>query len=114
MSRLSRRRLLQAGIGAAAGTLVSPLAPPVSAAEGLDPNSKLRAKADAVIMIWLPGGIANDTWDCKKFTPFEPGMKGSQLLGTCPTIPTSLDGFQLGEGLEEMAKVMHHATVLRA
>ena len=115
MNQFSRRRFLQAGLGAAAGSLVSPLEPrSLLAAEGLDPNSKLRAKADAVIMIWLPGGIAQtDTWDCKQFTPFEPGMKGSQLLGTCPTIPTTVDGLRIG-GLDEMATVMHHGTVLRS
>ena len=116
MSHLSRRRFLQAALGAAAGSLVSQFEPRMlMAAEGLDPNTKLRAKADAVIMIWLPGGVAqNDTWDPKQFTPFEPGMKGSQLLGTCPTIPTTLDGLRIGDGLEQMATVMHKATVLRS
>ena len=39
------------------------------------------AKADAVIFIWLPGGISqNETWDPKRYTPFEPGMKGNHLL----------------------------------
>ena len=47
------------------------------------------AKADSVIFIWLPGGIAQqDTFDLKKHTPFQAGMKGSELLGTCPGIPT--------------------------
>ena len=41
-----------------------------------------------------------DTWDVKQHTPFETGMKGSELLGTCPTIPTSVDGLRFGEGLE--------------
>jgi uncharacterized protein (DUF1501 family) len=84
------------------------------AAEAADAN-RLVAKADAVIMIWLPGGIAQtDTWDPKVHTPFEPGMKGSQLLGTCPSIPTSVDGLRFGEGLEKIAAVMHHGTLLRS
>jgi hypothetical protein len=71
--------------------------------------------ADAVIFVWLPGGVAQaDTWDPKNFTPFEKGMKGSDLLGTCASIPTSVDGLQIGEGLEQMASVMHHGTVLRS
>jgi Protein of unknown function (DUF1501) len=116
MDQLSRRRLLQATLGTAAGALAAPLVPrALAAAEGLDPQTKLPATADAVIMIWLPGGIAqNDTWDPKQFTPFEPGMKGSQLLGTCPSIPTTVDGLRLGEGLEEIASVMHHGTLLRS
>jgi hypothetical protein len=41
-------------------------------------------------------------------------MKGSELLGTCKAIPTSADGVFLGEGLENMASVMHHGTILRS
>ena len=68
-----------------------------------------------MIFIWLPGGVAqSDTWDPKRYTPFEAGMKGSELLGTCPSIDTSVDGLRLGEGLENMASVMHHGTVLRS
>ena len=73
------------------------------------------AKADAVIMIWLPGGIAqSDTWDPKRYTPFEPGMKGNELLGTCESIPTSVDGLRFGAGLENIASQMHHGTLLRS
>jgi hypothetical protein len=76
---------------------------------------KLKAKADSVIFIWLPGGVAQaDTWDPKQYTPFEPGMKGSELLGTCESIPTQVDGLRLGAGLENMASVMQHGTVLRS
>jgi hypothetical protein len=76
---------------------------------------KLAARADSVIFIWLPGGIAQaDTWDPKTFTPFEAGMKGSEVLGTCRSIPTSVDGLRFGEGLENLASVMHHGTVLRS
>jgi hypothetical protein len=75
----------------------------------------LAPKADAVIMIWLPGGVAQfDTWDPKRHTPFEPGMKGSELLGTCDSIPTTVDGLRLGAGLEQMGSIMHHGTVLRS
>ena len=71
--------------------------------------------ADSLIVIWLPGGIAQtDTWDPKQYTPFGAGMKGAELLGTCPSIPTAADGIRLGEGLEELASVMDRATVLRS
>jgi len=73
------------------------------------------AKADAMILIWLPGGIAQtDTWDPKKHTPYTAGMKGSDLLGTCPIIPTSADGISFGAGLENIASVMDKGTVLRS
>ena len=73
------------------------------------------AKADAMILIWLPGGIAQtDTWDPKKHTPYTPGMKGSELLGTCPIIPTAADGISFGAGLENLASVMDKGTLLRS
>lgn len=66
-------------------------------------------------MIWLPGGMAQtDLWDPKKYTPFRAGMKGSEMLGTCKAIPTSADGIFLGEGLENIASVMHHGSILRS
>jgi hypothetical protein len=72
-------------------------------------------KADACIFIWLPGGIAQtDTWDPKQHTPFTAGMKGSQLLGTCPSIPTKADGIHFGSGLETIASVMDRGTVIRS
>jgi hypothetical protein len=72
-------------------------------------------KADSVIFIWLPGGVAQtDTWDPKKHTPYTAGMKGSQLLGTCPSIPTKVDGISLGQGLENIASVMDKGTIVRS
>ncbi|HEX7447536.1 MAG TPA: DUF1501 domain-containing protein [Pirellulales bacterium] len=105
MSDLDRRDFLKAGLAAAVA------GPAVAAA----PAPRRRATADAVIFVWLPGGVAQaDTWDPKEFTPFTPGMKGSELLGTCPSIATTVDGLRIGEGLEQMASVMHHGTVLRS
>ena len=53
-------------------------------------------------------------WDPKGYTPYQKGMKGSELLGTCKPIPTSADGIFLGEGLENIASVMHHGSILRS
>jgi hypothetical protein len=76
---------------------------------------KNRPSADSMVLIWLPGGIAQtDTWDFKKHTPYEPGMKGNQLLGTCPALPTSVDGIVFGQGLENMAMVMDKGALLRS
>jgi uncharacterized protein (DUF1501 family) len=104
---ITRRAFLQAGVAAG-------LAGPALAAAGQRSPIPL-AKADAVIFVWLPGGVAQaDTWDPKEYTPFEKGMRGSELLGTCQTIPTTVDGLRIGAGLEEMASVMHHGTILRS
>jgi hypothetical protein len=107
---LHRREFLKR---TAAGAALGAIAPRLLAAD-VRPITR-PATADAVIFVWLPGGVAQaDTWDSKKFTPFAAGMKGSDLLGTCETIPTSVDGLRIGAGLEKMAEVMHHGTVLRS
>src|SRR5437667_12461804 len=100
MNSIDRREFLKAGIATgvslAAGRLALgdkplPVVPP----------ALLPAKADSVIFIWLPGGIAQtDTWDPKKHTPYRKGMKGSELLGTCETIPTAAGDVRIGAGLE--------------
>ena len=52
------------------------------------------ARADSIIYIYLPGGMAQtDMWDPKGFTPYKKGMKGSELLGTCESIPTCSAGW---------------------
>jgi len=113
---ITRREFIRTGLAAAAGASLSrhafgdaPAGAPAKAA------AHLVAKADAMIHIWLPGGIAQtDTWDPKKYTPFQAGMKGSELLGTCQPIPTSADGIFLGKGLDNIASVMDRGTILRS
>jgi hypothetical protein len=108
---MNRRQFIQAGIATTAGAAVAPFA----RAEERKPPPLLPPRADAIIYIWLPGGIAQtDTWDPKAFTPFRAGMKGSELLGTCPSIPTKADGIVLGEGLESIASVMDKGAIVRS
>lgn len=74
-----------------------------------------QAKADACIFIWLPGGVAQcDTWDPKTFTPYQAGMRGSELLGTTPSIATSADGIRIGSCLPEIATVMDRGCIVRS
>ncbi len=97
MSAIDRRQFLQSGLAAAATLGAAGMPRAVHAAA----PALTRGSADSVIYIWLPGGIAQtDTWDPKRHTPFQSGMKGSEMLGTCQPIPTAADGIQLGEGLE--------------
>jgi len=114
---LTRRQFLKQGaVGAAGLGLLAGGIPAIAAdAPVRAPKAKPAPRADAMILIWLPGGVAQtDTWDPKRYTPFRPGMKGNELLGTTEPIPTSADGIQFGGGLEQMASVMHHGTVLRS
>jgi len=110
-AQLSRRQFLAASTAGAAACALGPRALAMQQAQA----AAARAKADAVIFVWLPGGVAQaDTWDPKRYTPFTPGMKGSELLGTCESIATPVDGLRIGAGLENMASVMPHATLLRS
>ena len=117
MDSINRRQFVKSSAAVAAAGIASfaPVRPSLLAA-GADPtNRPLPAKADSVIWIWLPGGVAQmDTWDPKKFTPFQKEMKGSEVLGTCESIATAADGIRFGAGLEAIASVMQKGTVLRS
>src|SRR5690554_6284536 len=69
------------------------------------------ATADAVILLWMAGGMAHtETFDPKRYTPFEKGMEANTVLSTFPSIETSLDGVRFSQGLEHIASVMHLGT----
>lgn len=111
-TKFTRRQFIQTSALAAAGLSASRVAFAEDSAKAV---VKLVPKADAMIHIWLPGGVAQtDTWDPKKYTPFEKGMKGSELLGTCESIPTSADGIFIGKGLDNIASVMNKGMILRS
>ena len=73
-----------------------------------------RASADAVIVLWMAGGMAQtETFDPKRYTPFAPGVRVDQVLSTFPSIPTNVDGIRFTEGLERIAQVMDRGTLIR-
>lgn len=84
----------------------------VEASEGLP---KLPATADAMIVLWMGGGMAaTETFDPKAYVPFEKGMDPRRVLSTFPSIPTAVDGIRFSEGLERMAAVMDRGTLIRS
>ncbi|MDP8243260.1 MAG: DUF1501 domain-containing protein [Candidatus Hinthialibacter antarcticus] len=99
---------------ASAATL-SALAAAAPRASFANPSAKLQeAKADTVILLWMAGGMAHtETFDPKRYQPYETGMKPDSVLSTFPSIPTAIDGVQFSEGLEKVAAVMDRGTVLR-
>ncbi len=73
------------------------------------------AKADSVILLWMAGGMAQtETFDPKRYTPYEAGLRSDKVLSTFPSIPTVLDGVSLSKGLERTAKVLNRGTLLRS
>ena len=82
---------------------------------GEEPIEKLAATADTVIVLWMGGGMAaTETFDPKRYTPFEKGMDPNTVLSTFPSIPTAVDGIRFSEGLERTAKVMDRGTLIRS
>lgn len=74
-----------------------------------------RASADAVIVLWMAGGMAQtETFDPKRYTPFAPGVRVSDVLSTFPSIPTAVDGIRFTQGLEQIASVMDRGAVIRS
>ena len=87
-------------------------APTAETANGATP---LKPTADACILLWMGGGMAApDTFDPKRYQPFEKGVPVKNILSTFPAIPTAVDGVKICEGLENIAKVMDRATLIRS
>lgn len=74
-----------------------------------------RSTADAVILLWMAGGMAStETFDPKRYVPFEVGAPADAILSTFPAIDTAVDGLQISEGLEHVAGVMDRGTLIRS
>ncbi|MEC8825836.1 MAG: DUF1501 domain-containing protein [Verrucomicrobiota bacterium] len=73
------------------------------------------AKADACILLWLAGGMAApETFDPKRYTPFEKGIPVDSVLSTFPAIDTVVDDIKICAGLENIASVMDRGTLIRS
>src|SRR5437660_4319037 len=80
-----------------------------------EPLTHPRATADTCILLWMAGGMAApETFDPKRYTPFEVGVPADRILCTFPSIPTAVDGVRISEGLEHVARVMDRATLIRS
>jgi hypothetical protein len=104
---LTRRGFL----GATAGATLAALA-------GREPllaqAAKIAPTADAVIILWMAGGMAQtETFDPKKYTPFESGLRSERVLSTFPSIDTAVDNIKFSQGLERIAKVMDRGALIR-
>lgn len=109
---LARRDLLKR-LGAASVAALTSGAPRLWAEDHAVEHPE--AKADACILIWLAGGMAApDTFDPKRYFPFEKGLEVEKILSTFPAIDSSVDGVQLTEGMEHIAGVMDRGTLIRS
>src|SRR4051812_28398628 len=104
-SGMKRRDFLKTASAATLGALAAGYPRMSRAAE--EAIEKLKPTADTIIVLWMAGGLAHtETFDPKRYTPFQKGMKPGDMVSTFPTIDTKVDHIKLTEGLENIASVM--------
>jgi hypothetical protein len=110
-SRLTRRGFMGATAAGTLGALIG-REPQLVRAQAKAPSP---ATADAVIVLWMAGGMAQtETFDPKRYTPFAPGVRVEQVLSTFPTIDTAVDHIKFTQGLEQIGSVMDRGAVIRS
>lgn len=108
---ISRRHFLRNSAVAALGALAAGEPRQLWA----KPASEIEPRADTMILIWLAGGVAQtETFDPKRYTPFEAGLESMRVLSTFPSIDTAVDHIKLSQGLERIAGIMDRATLIRS
>jgi hypothetical protein len=108
----TRRDFLRGMSAGAVATIAAGEPGPLAAAE---PVKHPRPTADTCILLWMAGGMAApETFDPKRFLPFEVGLAADRILCTFPAIDTAVDNVKISQGLENVAKVMNRATLIRS
>src|SRR5215469_7875906 len=109
---LTRRDFLRGMSAAALTTLAAGEPRPVAADEKI---THPKPTADTCILLWMAGGMAApETFDPKRYTPFEVGVPAEKILCTFPAIDTAVDRIKIAEGLEHVAKVIDRGTLIRS
>ena len=107
LNRMNRRGFLTVGsIGLGGLTLADVLR--LEARADLKSYAAITAKADSVIHIFLPGGIAHqETFDPKPFAPVE-------YRGDMGSIATKIEGEKFSQTLPKTAQLADKLTVIRS
>jgi Protein of unknown function (DUF1501)/TAT (twin-arginine translocation) pathway signal sequence len=107
----NRRDFLKTASAATLGALAAGAPRQILAAD----QQTIRPSADAVIVLWMAGGMAHtETFDPKRYVPFSKGMAASDMLSTFPQIDTAVDNIKFAEGLEKIGGVMDRGTLIRS
>ncbi len=107
---IDRRRFMQA-LSASAMAAAGSAAPSLLRADG----PALPPTADTCILLWMAGGMAApETFDPKKYVPFDIGVPAESIISTFPAIDTAVDPIKICAGLENIAQVMDRATLIRS
>ena len=114
MRSRTRREFLN-DMRAASLAAMAATVPTVSFLSGCSSGSRIPASADSVILLYMAGGMAHtETFDPKRYTPFEKGIESQKVLSTFPSKPTVLDGISFSEGLQSIGGIMDRGTVIRS
>jgi hypothetical protein len=74
-----------------------------------------KATADTLILLWMAGGMAQtETFDPKRYTPYETGLESKRVLSTFKPIDTAVDQIKISEGLERIGSVMDRGALIRS
>ena len=103
MKEWNRRQFLKNTSAATLAALAAG-APISSFLASCNTHKKITSKADTVILLWMAGGMPHtETFDPKKYTPFEKGMQSNSVLSTFTPVPTALEVFIFQRGLNPLA-----------
>jgi Protein of unknown function (DUF1501)/TAT (twin-arginine translocation) pathway signal sequence len=109
----NRRDFLKTASAATLGALAAGYPNQILAADAKD--EKIKPTADTVIVLWMAGGMAHtETFDPKRYSPYEKGLESNKVLSTFPAIDTKVDNIKISQGLENIAGVMDRATLIRS
>ncbi len=109
----SRRDFLKTAGAATLAALTAPAPRRLLAQDELDLRRR-EARADAVIVLWMAGGMPHtETFDPKRYSPFKVGMQAGDVASTFPAVPTAIDGVRFSEGLEQVGRVMDRGTLIK-
>src|SRR5262245_26732154 len=106
---LSRRHFMRASAAASLAALGGGEPRMLMAAD-----EKIKPTADTLILLWMAGGMAQtETFDPKKYTPYETGLESKRVLSTFRSMDTVVDNIKISEGFDRIAKVMDCMTLVR-
>ncbi|HEV3025709.1 MAG TPA: DUF1501 domain-containing protein, partial [Pirellulales bacterium] len=110
----ARRDFLKQLAAASAAAWMAGEPRPLSAGDG-EPLAHPQPTADACVLLWMAGGMAApETFDPKRYHPFEIGTPVEKVMSTFPAIDTTVDEIKICQGLEQIARVMDRATLIRS
>nr|MDQ3624381.1 DUF1501 domain-containing protein [Verrucomicrobiota bacterium] len=99
---VSRRDFLKTASAATLGALAAGASK--ASGSGLE---TIAPKADTLIVLWMAGGMAHtETFDPKRYSPFEKGMEPNGVLSTFPSNSTAVAGVRFSQGLDKIGSVL--------